>query len=544
MSKLSKGNISRSDFVKGAGLASAAVAAATVASTAVADEAAPEGPQWAYETDIAIVGSGLGGFAAAFAAHEEGASTVMVEVSTTTGGGSSFCGGMIHICAAGAGNADDETYDNYTEGLNKNQDLPHAYFNDFRPFIDWLIDLGLSVTPFHLTAIDGQDWGNIAYMGPEAGLGTKGCRPFFDSCERLYASQGGTLLMETVAQHVLTDDKGGVIGLRCRDNNTREIVDIKAKAVVLATGGFQGDEELRSRYWGRDANMATIHAVPYATGSGLKMAQELGASMGGSVDTFAGNYAPAYPAINHMTEPEYYEKCGYPEDGRGGKYWLYDNHLDFLADGSIYVNLEGKRFCDEGEEDYRPQQAIVRQTHATAIMIADDPVFQSWWESPTYTFRTIQEEFEDCILSDETKGSLFEADTIEELADKLIESKIFKIHKGNLLKTVAEYNAAVEAGVTADLEVPRELGNIAPIATPPFHAYPVTISVYAPFGGIAVDSNAQVLDKNLQPIPGLYAPFPAAGGFMRELYTGAVGCAGVTGRWAGRAAAREVAAMA
>lgn len=532
--------ITRQGFLAAAGAAgaSAAVIAAGSAAVAHADETAPE-QTWDYEADVAIVGSGLGGFAAAFAAHEAGAKTVMVEVSTTTGGGSSFCGGMIHICAAGAGDANDETYDTYTEGLNRNQELPHAYFNDFRPFIDWLIELGLSVTPVHLTAIDGQDWGNIAYMGPEAGLGTKGCRPFFDSCEELYASQGGTLLLETLAQKVLTNTDGRVEGIKCVDDKTGDVIRIKALSVILATGGFQGDPEMRERYWGRDASMATIHAVPYATGSGLKMAQELGASLSGSMSTFAGNYAPAYPAVNHMTEPAYYEECGYPEDGKGGKYWLYDNHLDFLADGSICLNLEGKRFVDEGEEDYRPQQAIVRQTHATAIMIADDPTFQDWWTSPTYTFRTIQEEFEDRILSDETKGSLFEADTLEELADKLAESQIFKVHKANMLKTVAEYNAAAEAGTTAELEIPRALGNIVPLTTPPFHAYPVTISIYAPFGGLAVDENAQVLDKNMRPIPGLYAPFPASGGFMRELYTGAVGCAGVTGRWAGRAAAAE-----
>ena len=526
--------ISRSSFLKG-GVAAAGVAAVATAMAGGQARALEAGPNtaWDYEVDVAIVGSGLGGFAAAFGAHELGATTAIIEVSTTTGGGSSFCGGMIHKCATGETS---ESYDEYTEGLNKNQDLAHAYINDFQDFIDWMLDLGLSTTPTHLIAIDGQDWGDIAFMGPSSDLGTLGCRPFFDSCEEVYAEQGGTLLLETVAEHVLTDENGTIVGVQCRDVNTEEVVNVKAKSVVLATGGFQADPELRARYWGKDADMATIHAVPYATGSGLKMAQELGASMAGSMSTFAGNYAPAFPARNLMLDPEAYEACGYPEDGRGGKYWLYDNHLDFLADGSVYINLEGERFCDEGEEDYRPQQAIVRQTHATAIMVADDPTFQQWWNSDTYTYRKIREEFEDCILSEESGGALYEADSLEELADKLAESKIHKVAKANFLRTMAEYNEAAAAGTTAELRVPRELGNIVPLTTPPFHAYPVTISVYAPFGGIAVDINAQVLDKNNRPIPGLFAAFPAAGGFMRELYTGAVGCAGVTGRWAGRSA--------
>ncbi len=526
-------NMTRSNFVKGGALAVGLAAGATsMAGSAFADGTV----SWDYETDIAIVGSGIGGFSAAFAAHESGASTIMVEISSVTGGGSSFSGGLIHL--SGAPSGDDAAYDAFTDGLMTNQPLAHAYVNDFPDFIEWLLDLGLRCTPLDYVNPLGEQWGTIAMLGSDDAIGLRGCRAFFDSCQDLYVQQGGTLLMETVAQHVITDGSDTVIGLQCRDNNTREAINIKANAVVLATGGFQADEELRTRYYGPDASMATIHACPYCTGSGLKMALELGASMQGSLNTFSGTLAPAWPAVNRMCDPATYESLGYPEDGREGKYALYDSHLDFAAEGSIFINLNGDRFTDEGARHYRPQQAIARQKHATALMVMDDTVFQEYWNSATYTLRTIGEQFEECILIPEVGGVLYEADTVEDLADALIEGGVHAVNKAHFVKTIEEYNTAVEAGTTAELPVPRELGNIVALVTPPFYAFPMTTSIYAPFGGLAVNQDSAVLDKNLQPIPGLYATFPTSGGFMRELYTGAMAAAGVTGRWAGRAAAQ------
>ena len=239
-----------------------------------------------------------------------------------------------------------------------------------------------------------------------------------------------------------------------------------------------------------------------------------------------------------MEDPVVYEQMEAFDDN--GKYWLYDQKLDTLPGAAIVVNLQGKRFADEGEKSHRVHQAAMKQRRATVVMICDDEAFRPWWENVEYSHRTVQQKFEDVILSDKVGGVLYEADTIEELADMLAQDGPHKVAKYNLLRTIEEYNKAAEEGTTAQLDTPRELGKISPLATPPFHAFPMTISVYAPFGGIAIDTNAQVLDKNRQPIPGLYATSPAAGGIMREVYIGAIASAAVTGRWAGAAAAAEI----
>lgn len=115
------------------------------------------------------------------------------------------------------------------------------------------------------------------------------------------------------------------------------------------------------------------------------------------------------------------------------------------------------------------------------------------------------------------------------------------VHKGNLVKTIAEYNAAAEAGTGSDLFPPKTGdGRYVPIATPSFYAFPVQAAPYATFGGVAIDENAQVLDLNRKPIAGLYATVPCAGGVFYEFYTGTIASAGITGRMVADAATRAI----
>ncbi len=124
------------------------------------------------------------------------------------------------------------------------------------------------------------------------------------------------------------------------------------------------------------------------------------------------------------------------------------------------------------------------------------------------------------------------ANTIEELAD-MLGKLTTPVHKANFLKTIAEYNAAVDASTSADLEVARTVIS-AKIAVAPFYARAVTAQPYANFGGVAINQYSQVLDTQKQPIPRLYAIPPVAGGIMRTIYKGMIGCAGTFGFIAGK----------
>jgi succinate dehydrogenase/fumarate reductase flavoprotein subunit len=193
---------------------------------------------------------------------------------------------------------------------------------------------------------------------------------------------------------------------------------------------------------------------------------------------------------------------------------------------------------------YRIPQAMIKQKRATAIIIADKPKWENWLGTvPSFGLPfTAKENMEVAALSDETGGKIFSADTIEELADIMNATGVatYMVDKENLVREFNEYNTAIAEGRGASLEVSRALVTQEALIEPPFYAYPVRPGIYATWGGVAINTRAQALDKNNKPIPGLYVCAPTAGGIMREIYTGAICMAGTTGWWAGNAIAEDI----
>lgn len=139
----------------------------------------------------------------------------------------------------------------------------------------------------------------------------------------------------------------------------------------------------------------------------------------------------------------------------------------------------------------------------------------------------------DTITSDFVGGKIYEAESIEALADAMNATPYenHHVHKANLLATVAEYNAAAEAGTGDDL-FPTRASNCVALGAGPYHAIPLRIGIYCTMGGIAINNRAQVVDGARRPIQGLYATLPAAGGQMDKYYAGGIAHAGVNGMWA------------
>ena len=547
----------RSLLTKGA-LATGAVAAGAVAmaGSALADEAvdapaqAPAG-SWDYTTDILIVGEGMGGLCAAAQAQADGAQNVMiVEASKWVGGGSSFCNGSIHAGSAGT-NA--QTLASFTESLS-NKPMSIAVIEQIPDLQLWLRDdlqLPLMIEEGEISAHEAvstfDDSAPRGHMITEDGIpGIQGCVNFFNSFEAMFLDRGGTVLHNVSARHIVQDEDGNIVGVRCYDTQTGATVKIAASQVILACGGWQNDTEMKQRYLGPDGRYAGLMGVPYNTGSGIKMAQEVGASLQGDFGHFAGLFLAAYPAKNWMEDPQEWETYGYDEE-EGGKWWIWHTILDSYPDEAILVNNDGLRFCDEDAPGHSTENAIARQSQATAIVIADSTAWENWLElGGRGTSAVYMRDKIDAITSEQVGGVLYTADTLEDLADQMNASGIasHRVNKGNLVRTVEEYNAAAEAGTGDQLPVARITSPCEPIVTPPFYALPITNGIFMTFGGIAVNDSCQVLDGNRMPIAGLYAVSPCAGGFMEEFYCGSVAHAGVTGRWAGSAAAAAIGASA
>lgn len=528
--------LSRKGFVVGS-----AVAAASIAGTALNLQAkASEAPQAA---DLVIVGEGMGGLTTGVRALQNGiANVVIVEVSKWPGGGSSLSNGSIH--AFGMGNTEEKF--NLNTRFMSTSDLEIKSFLAIADFLEWVDTLGLPIEVVDPTDHDNlgnrsdDDLPNGQMLSIDGQRGATSPINFFRAYEQLFIDNGGAVLHGIEGLRLVTNDQGQITGLACRDTTNGEQFVINTNHVVLACGGWQNDQEMKSRHLGRDAWQAGNMGTPYNISSGIAIASPLDPQLNGDFGNFAGLFLPALPAKNLMEDVNLYEENDYTYE-EGGKWWFWREIIDNYPARSILVNNYGKRFCDEARYRSSADSEIAAQPHATAIVICDEPAYQNWLDGVVRGMPNgegLREKLE-FICSDRIGGAIFEANTLEELADAMNATGVatYAVHKANLLKTIEEYNAAAEAGAGADLDPERVTRDAVPIVEPPFHAVPIRNAIFTVYGGLAIDEQARVLDRCQHPIAGLYATTPCAGGAMHEFYAGAIAHAGVTGIWAADAAA-------
>ncbi|KAK5698824.1 hypothetical protein LTR97_006472 [Elasticomyces elasticus] len=285
---------------------------------------------------------------------------------------------------------------------------------------------------------------------------------------------------ETEAIRLMTDGAGAICGLKVRKSDGY-LHDLLAPNVVLACGGFEGNQEMLARYVGRNTHALPLIApgLKYNRGAGLRMALEVGAGTAGSFD---GMHCELVDT--RATKPD-------------AVMWGHNY--------GIVVNRDSQRFYDEGK----------RHLFATFEMIA----LECWRDQNQSCFfvtdHEIMTRFKGSWVYDTTDQPPEKSDTIEGLAEKM------GLDPKELKKTVDDYNAAINrAGIRLD-EAGCNWAN--PIIKAPFYGYPMTSHLTFTYGGVKTDLNARVLSTNDVPIPGLWAAGEMTGLFYNE-YPPATSC--------------------
>jgi hypothetical protein len=153
-----------------------------------------------------------------------------------------------------------------------------------------------------------------------------------------------------------------------------------------------------------------------------------------------------------------------------------------------------------------------------AIFDADAVAREKWQVKPPYV---------------DPEGYCFSADTIEELATKIVNEYQWRpMPAATLRRTVDRYNSFVDTGVDADFKKPTPIYKI---AKPPFYAAWHTPAIHDSYTGIRINTRAQVIDLHGKTIPGLYACGDCAGGFGQH----GICRAATFGRIAGHHAANQ-----
>ncbi len=323
-----------------------------------------------------------------------------------------------------------------------------------------------------------RNYTHVAFYYPESGQ-PEGrydvVRDEIDHMAQEVIDAGGQYLTKTEAVQLLKDEDGRVTGAVCTDAEGNYIQINASNAVVLATGDYGGDDEMFDYYTGWKRDLFDLYTAA-GTGAGHKMGLWVGAQM---------QEAPHPMMI----------------------FRAYSYHY-------LRTNKHGKRYCNEDNGYPGAAVAQLRQPDQISWAIWDDkwktelPASlavgggMSWDQD----FRGIHDEWtvereEETALSWEREdGLLLEADTLDELADKM---GYTGTDKENFLATVERYNTLAEGGEDKDFGKRPEL--MTPIVQAPFYALKMTTQLAVTVGGLITDVDGNVLDNDGVEIPGLYA---------------------------------------
>ncbi|MBR0651408.1 FAD-binding dehydrogenase [Roseomonas terrae] len=489
------------------------------------------------EFDVVVVGGGNAAFCAALSAQENGARVVMLERAPEdeAGGNTRFTAGAIRFAYRGVEDlreimpdlTDAEVaqtdFGTYTEDqffddmfrVTRNRTSPELCEILVRgsfPAMRWLQSKGVKFAPIwgrQAFKVDGKFkfWGGLTVESYGGGPG------LVQAETEAAKKRGIEIRYGARARRILTDGFG-VKGVEVKTAD--RIYAIRAKSVVLAAGGFQGDAEWRTRYLGAGWELAKVRGTRFNTGDGIKMALEIGASP-------FGNYSGCHAVQWDFNAPEYgdlavgdaFQKHSYP--------W------------SVLINANGRRFLDEGA-DFR------NYTYAKyGRVVLEQPGNFAWQVFDRKVLHVLRDEYR---IKQVTK---VKADTLEELAGKLegVDGKAF-------LEEIRAYNAAVRQEIPFNPNVKdgRCTEGLAinksnwanTIEEGPFEAYQVGCGITFTFGGLRIDAEARVLDADQAPIPGLYAAGELVGGIFYFNYPGGSGLinGAVFGRLAGATAVADL----
>ncbi len=487
--------------------------------------------------DVVVVGAGNAALCAALSAEENGAKVLVLECAPeeVSGGNSRFTAGAIRFAYNGLDDllavmpdltkneiatTDFGTYteDQFFDDMFRvtqhrtDPDLCEVLVRQSFSTIRWMREKGVRFVPIYgrqAFKVDGKFkfWGGLTVEAWGGGPG------LVDALIGSATKRGVEVWYEARALELITDGVA-VTGVKIRRKG--KIEEVAAKSVILAAGGFQANTEMRTRYLGPNWDLAKVRGTPYNTGDGIRMAMEIGASP-------AGNWSGCHAVGWERNAPEF------------GDLAVGDGFQKHSYPFGIIVNAKGQRFVDEGA-DFR------NYTYAKyGREVLAQPGHFAWQIFDAKTLHLLRDEYR---IRQVTKVT---ANSIEELAEKLE-----GVDPTGFIETVKAYNAAVETNVpfnpnikdgraTTGLPVPKS--NWANrLDEAPFEAYAITCGITFTFGGLRIDTNAQVQSTDYRPIPGLYAAGEMVGGIFYNNYPGGTGLmnGAVFGKIAGRSAAEFV----
>ena len=464
---------------------------------------------WSDDADVVVVGFGIAGACAALEAARAGASVVLLERAAEYGGTSSMSGGHFYLGggtavqrATGIEDSPEEMF-KYLMAVSLDPDEAkiRAFCEDSVEHFDWIEALGMqferSFYPEKAVIQPGteglmftgnekvhpfRDLAKPAPRGhkvPVAG-DTGGAKMVLDLMAARISETDIDVRYETGASNLVVDGDA-VVGIAWRKYDERGV--IRAKSVVIAAGGYVGNDKMVAEYTPQLGSKLFPLASTYDDGLGIRLGASAGAQLRFMEQAFIT--APFYPPAQLVT--------------------------------GIVVNKEGKRFVAEDSYHSRTSGFVMDQTDQAAYLIVDSAHI----EHPSFPL---------CPFIDGWE-------TVEEMEEAL------GIPTGALDETLASYNE--NAARKEDPDFHKHPDWLEPQDTGPWGAYDLTLgkAMYAGFtmGGMRTGLDGQVQREDGSVIEGLYAAGACAVNIAQDGKGYASGTQLAEGSYFGRRAGRHAA---
>lgn len=485
-------------------------------------------------TDVVVIGMGASGSMAALSAAEAGANVIGIEMTSTLGGMGNAAQGMFAIGTSlqeeryGNDLGSDEEYwfNHYLELSNYlgNGQLIRAFVSEAKNTVEYLLDhdinVYLSKTAQQIAHFDDtiiyHRWGNT--------------QPFVHLQEYLDQYKVD-IHYNTTATKLLTNENNEVIGVECV-NADGSTLTVNAKSVIVATGGFAGNEEMMKEALGEEI-YETVSVMGGSDGSGLEMMYEVGAGKGELL------------SMNHGVGPK-------SQDVQVADQLTLNSPV-------LWVNSLGQRFMAASLlKDTVDYSSAVLAQGGYAYTIVDQKTVDQWtdltqentgsWVHYWDRFGIIDENGDPTIyhapVDKETFLSDFEVltktgdgkivDTIEEAAE------FIGCDVDTLKATITSYNQAVNDKYDPEFFTDED-SLIWTCETGPYYITKGYNAVLGSLGGVNVTNEMQVVTENNEIIKGLYSTGNNVSGLSVAAYVNVegtgLGFALTSGRLAGTNAA-------
>lgn len=461
-------NMNRRNFLKAAIASGAVIAAGGALASCASNNTASSGTgtenvvgtapvSFSDETDVLILGTGIAGMSAAMDPVEAGLKVMLVDKLERVGGESFIACGVMNVAGskmqkdAGIPGDPEEKWQKFLPILEKkgetdDMDYKHDVYLCQTEWADRVAaDYGAVFQPI-------TDYMNTgaptSMLLPGNGIGDM--QAVLTPLQKGLEQKGATYKLNLRATNFIVDGEGAPIGVRFNDEKNGKTVDIKAKKIIVATGGFSCNQEMVATYLPSQSRLGPL--TVNSMGEGHQMCKALG-----------GVYTHMDMEANRMSDLAQVTVWGY-------------------FSPQVQVTPQGRRFIKEDQSHDSPDVAVKQG-------------LGFWWTIfDNQAINSSQKWNVELNMKGNADRLVGPFNTLEELAAAM------DVPASNLVETFARYDELVAAGEDADFGKKLFLQSL----SAPYYAMKHFPYRYKTHGGMKITTNSQLADKDGNPIPNVY----------------------------------------